>query len=136
MGNGMAKERRAQVSLDRLLPRLEQEFRGEDWAGWNLFLDRVEAHFPRLFGLLIELYGHHYDFFYHLERILALAARTWFERSHELKELDARRLSQPYWFQSQEMLGGVYYVDLFAGDLAGLRQKIPYFKNWDSPTCT
>ncbi len=29
------------------------------------------------------------------------------------------------------MLGGVCYVDLFAGDLQGLRQKIPYFKELD-----
>ena len=26
------------------------------------------------------------------------------------------------------MLGGVCYVDLFAGDLDGIRERIPYFK--------
>ena len=26
------------------------------------------------------------------------------------------------------MVGGVCYVDLFAGDLAGLREQLPYFK--------
>ncbi len=32
------------------------------------------------------------------------------------------------WFQSEQMVGGVCYVDLFAGNLAGVRDKIPYFK--------
>ena len=26
------------------------------------------------------------------------------------------------------MVGGVYYVDLFAGDLQGMRAKLPYFQ--------
>ncbi len=34
----------------------------------------------------------------------------------------------PTWHQSEQMLGGVCYVDLFAGDLKGLQAKIPYFK--------
>ena len=39
-----------------------------------------------------------------------------------------RARGRPDWFQSQQMLGGVCYVDLFAGDLAGIRERIPYFK--------
>jgi amylosucrase len=38
------------------------------------------------------------------------------------------READPTWFQSEQMLGGVCYVDLFAGDLAQLRTKIPYFQ--------
>ncbi|KRE74454.1 hypothetical protein ASG77_07025 [Arthrobacter sp. Soil762] len=34
----------------------------------------------------------------------------------------------PDWFQSNRMLGGVCYVDLYAGNLAGLRKRIPYFR--------
>ena len=95
---------------------------------WQIFQKRLKTHFPRLFRLLVGLYGERYDFFYHLERILALAARSWLERPDDLKDLDCRRESNPNWFQSEKMLGGVCYVDLFAGDLAKLRDKIPYFK--------
>ena len=52
----------------------------------------------------------------------------WLARPAELQALDAAREADPTWFQSERMLGGVCYVDLFAGDLAGLRAKIPYFK--------
>lgn len=116
-------------SLERLLPRLDARFAAQaDPAEWAAFRSRLERHFPRLFRLLLHLYGSHYDFFYHLEEILASAARAWLERPARLKALDAQREGDPDWFQSQRMLGGVCYVDLFAGNLEGVRAKIPYFQ--------
>jgi amylosucrase len=47
-------------------------------------------------------------------------------RPAELKALDALRIVDPYWYQSHRMVGAMCYVDLFAGDLAGLRDRIPY----------
>jgi len=120
--------RRAKISLERLLPRLNARFAEADPAVWKPFQTRLEANFENLFDLLLHLYGGQYDFFYHLEMILETAARMWLARPPELKALDAAREADPLWFQSQEMLGGVCYVDLFAGDLAGVRAKIPYFK--------
>ncbi len=55
-------------------------------------------------------------------------ARSWFARPTWLKQLDVRREAAPAWFQSQLMVGGVCYVDLFAGTLNGLRDRLPYFK--------
>ena len=51
-------------------------------------------------------------------------ARLALARPADLKALDARREADPAWFQSQKMLGGVCYVDLFAGNLAGLSRKV------------
>jgi amylosucrase len=118
-----------QRTLERLLPNLEREFANamstDDWA---IFRRRLEAHFPHLFQVLLGLYGERYDFYYHLERIVAMAAAMWLERPPDMKHLDAQREANPTWFQSQQMLGGVCYVDLFAGNLHGLRRRIPYFK--------
>ncbi|HWZ20535.1 MAG TPA: alpha-amylase family glycosyl hydrolase, partial [Ktedonobacteraceae bacterium] len=63
-----------------------------------------------------------------LEEILGATARSWLARPTWLKQLDARREADPAWFQSQQMVGGVCYVDLFAGTLGGLRDRLPYFK--------
>ena len=52
----------------------------------------------------------------------------WLARPESLRELDSRRQIDPQWFQSEQMMGGVCYVDLFAGDLQGVRKKIGYFK--------
>jgi amylosucrase/maltose alpha-D-glucosyltransferase/alpha-amylase len=45
-----------------------------------------------------------------------------------LKSLDAIREGHPHWYQSNRVVGAMAYVDLFAGDLTGLREKIPYIK--------
>jgi amylosucrase len=125
------EERRAKISLERLRPRLNDRFGAyarrcpEDW---QTFINRLESNFDQLFQLLVQLYGNQYDFFYHFEELLVRMARSWVDRSPELKALDAEREAQPLWFQSNQMLGGVCYVDLFAGDLEGVRSRIPYFK--------
>lgn len=126
-------EVRAQAarSLDRLLPRLRAEMAvviTEDPTTWQQFEARLGREWERLFALLLRLYGHHYDFFYHLEQILALAARSWIGRPSPLRDLDVRREADPTWFQAQQMVGAVLYVDLFADTLAGLRARLPYLK--------
>ena len=122
-------EHQAKLSLDRILPRLEQRLAMDaDTELWEPFKTRLDQHFETLFGALLQIYGKRYDFFYHLESITEMAARMWQERSTSLKALDTAREQQPDWFQSQQMIGGVCYVDLFAGNLAGIQQRIPYFR--------
>jgi amylosucrase len=119
----------AKLSYQRLLPRLTERFAARTTPeDWEAFSQRLAQNFPTLFEVLIQLYGQHYDFFYHLENTLSTLAESWLERSTDLKTLDAQREANPTWFQANDMVGGVCYVDLFAGDLQGLKTKIPYFK--------
>lgn len=123
---------REEKALDRLLPRLEARFAAEsDPVEWEQFTRRVREHFPRLFGRLFDLYSGHYDFFFHLEGALSAAAEMWMARPAELKALDALRETDPYWYQSQRMVGAMCYVDLFGDGAEGnrfeaVREKIPY----------
>jgi amylosucrase len=117
----------AQASLRRLLPRIEARYAGSvPPADWEGYVGRLERHFPRLFANLHPLYGDQYDFFYHLEGVLASATEMWIQRPAELKALDGLRESTPAWYQSNRMVGAVGYVDLFGGNLAGLRERLPY----------
>jgi amylosucrase len=61
-------------------------------------------------------------------RVVRLAARAFAERDDELRRLDARRTLDPEWFQSPTMLGYAAYADRFAGNLAGLGDKIGYLQ--------
>ncbi len=119
------------LTLARLLPRIEEQFSPKIKAhpqDWSIFLSRLNRYLPQLLERLITLYGGHYDFFFHLETLLETITQAWLARPQSLKVLDKQREKQPDWFQSQKMLGGVCYVDLFAGDLEGIRQRIPYFQ--------
>lgn len=125
-GNTVWLDEQAELTLARLLPRLEAALaREKDGA---LFLERVKDHFADAFQMFYNLYSGHYDFFFHLEETLLEAAAAFTQRSARLKALDAERSQQPDWFQSQTMMGAVCYVDLFAGDLDGIRKRIPYFE--------
>ncbi len=124
-------DREATRSLARLRPRLAATFaeeRAADPAAWDAFTARLETHFPALFGPMLRLYGGRYDFFYYLERSLELAARSWLDRPAALRALDEGREADLAWFQSERMMGAVCYVDLFARNLAGLRERISYLR--------
>lgn len=117
-------------ALNRLLPRIETRFKAEiaaDPPGWRKFTRRLETHFSALFSLYLTLYHVRHDFYYHLEDLLVSLAHAALARPLELRNLDETREHNPDWFQSNKMLGGVIYVDLFANDLEGVRAKIPYF---------
>ncbi len=112
-----------------LRPRLDARYAGRTTADdWAAFTRRLARHFPRLFELLVRVYGQRYDLLYHIENLLAVCAESWLARPSELKALDRAREADRAWFHSNQLLGGVCYVDLFAGDRSGLRDKIPYFK--------
>lgn len=121
-----------EISLRRIKPRLQEHFARQirlEPSHWESFEARLEEHWPRLFTILYELYRDRYDFFYHLEELALLMARSWLERSGALKELDERREQDPLWFQSEKVVGAVLYVDLFSDNLANLPRYIDYFKS-------
>ncbi|QHC56942.1 amylosucrase [Rathayibacter tanaceti] len=78
--------------------------------------------------LLASVYRRRTDLADQLVAIVELAASSWDERPEELRALDRAREAHPDWFLSNKALGGVCYVDRFAGDLEGLRAEIPYFR--------
>lgn len=111
--------------LHQRWPGIRERFAGEDLTR---FEERLHRHLPRLLSLLLQIYGKRWDFLHHIEQLLATAARSWLERSRELRRLDEEREQNPGWFQSQRQIGAMLYVDLFAGTLAGLRERLDYLQ--------
>ena len=131
MTNGDWIPRQAEKSLNRLIPRIRAKLGPDDDKHarlWQTFEPRLRREWERLFRLLVQLYGWQYDFFYHLEQILVTAVRAWAERPEYLRRIDAAHEADPLWHQSEQMVGGVLYVDLFSDKLAGLPDHIDYFK--------
>ncbi len=121
----------ARKSLNRILPEVEKTFAGKlEQAShqWHKFKNRLHREWERLFVYLHQLYGWQYDFFYTLERILNTLVQYWLQRPAELKSLDEKREADPLWFLSENVVGGVLYVDLFSDNLSRLDEHIAYFK--------
>jgi amylosucrase len=112
--------------LGRVWQTLHRTLAGE--AHWPAFDQRVRTHLQTLRSELLPLYGGRADFEDFLVRLLQTAFEAWRDRADDLKALDAQREHDPDWFQSQRMLGGVCYVDLFAGNFSGIEAQIPYFQ--------
>ncbi|MCR9115480.1 MAG: alpha-amylase family glycosyl hydrolase [bacterium] len=116
--------------MQRLVPRLTAVW-GEHADAENdsaEFMQRLEQEWPRLFRLLYELYGSRYDFFFHCEQILLTAAQAFADRGEPLKKIDHKRTNDADWHQSENIVGGALYVDLFSENLVRLREHISYFK--------
>lgn len=114
------------AQLARLWLALQQRHAGA--AAWPAFDRRLRAHLGTLRGELATLYGERHDFEPFLIDLLDQCYAAWQSRDESLKALDDQREHDPDWFQSQRLLGGVCYVDLFAGNFAGVEASIPYFQ--------
>ncbi|WP_342807670.1 amylosucrase [Alteromonas sp. M12] len=114
-------------SLKRILDSIDLTSMSK--ADQQLFEQRLHNHFPKLFTLFLETYGHRYDVFYYLQELIVCLAKGFGERSRALKQKDKQRLADPLWYKNENMLGMACYVDLFAQDLQDLQAKIPYLKS-------
>ena len=97
-------------------------------SDWQAFEQRLIQYLPALTNELSSVYGERNDFLQFLETLLKSAYQAWQARSPTLKNQDAAHEHNPDWFSSEKMVGGVCYVDLFAGTLQGILAKIPYFQ--------
>lgn len=95
---------------------------------WQIFSQRLRTHFPALMTELNHVYGTNEAVLPMLTQLMQMAWQSYSARSEPLKQQDAAREASPDWFLSNQMVGGVCYVDLFAGNLRGIIDSIPYFK--------
>ncbi|WP_373740350.1 alpha-amylase family protein [Neisseria sp.] len=95
---------------------------------WKKFTERLHAHFPKLMWELNNVYGTNEAVLPMVQQLMQMAWESYSSRSAALKKTDAAREAEPDWMLSNKMVGGVCYVDLFAGDLRGIIDQIPYFK--------
>ncbi|MBF9043222.1 alpha-amylase [Rhodobacterales bacterium HKCCE4037] len=102
---------------------------GEASSGRRMFDMRLERSAPDLWPMLDRLYGDHPAYPAMRDALLAEMQKAWKARPAALKELDLKRDLQPDWFQSPEMVGYVFYIDRFAGDLNAVHDKLDYLES-------
>ncbi len=126
------------LTLQRIWPRLQANWCAASdftqystdnlFARWQDYSNRLKRYWPELFARLYSLYGQRFDFHYHVEAMLTSAADALIERDDVLCAVDRSREIRPNWFQSEAVVGGALYVDLFSDNLGNLYENIAYFK--------
>ena len=64
-----------------------------------------------------------YDYF------TGMLYRAWENRPEALRKLDRERVSNPAWYQGHSMVGMLMYVNAFAGNLQGVKEKLSYVQD-------
>lgn len=86
---------------------------------------RLRESYDELKWLYCELYHNDTSAFGYFLDVLR---RGYAQRKPALRALDEKRRAAPGWYRSNRMLGMMMYADAFAGDLRGVREKLPYIE--------
>ena len=87
---------------------------------------QLEENMTELTSRLFELYGSRWNFYEILQRIEKIMRKASQERTGYLKQSDDDAVAASYgqsnglWYQNQDTVGMMLYVNLFAGDLKKL----------------
>lgn len=90
----------------------------------SIFQYRLEKHHDELRWLYMELYQND-DMF---AELCSKMYEYYRQRSSKLKERDAKREQEAGWYHRKDMFGMMLYIDNFAGNMQGVKEKIPYLK--------
>ena len=90
-----------------------------------IYKKRFEKHFDELRWLYMELYDNSSMF-----AELCDQMKAFFDgRGNDLRALDGKREEKPDWYKQNDLLGMMFYIDNFAGNLEGVRNKLPYIES-------
>ena len=98
-----------------------------------MYSTQLENNMQYLTELLFSLYGKRWDFYQIINRLEKIMSDANKAREKSLVKLDdqaikAAESGKDFWYQSEKTVGMMLYVDLFAGNLRALVEKIPYFE--------
>ncbi|MEJ2005021.1 MAG: hypothetical protein P8X57_08690, partial [Cyclobacteriaceae bacterium] len=112
----------ASLYLQRLLRKLKRKRKVSEE-----FTFRISILFQDLHRQYMHIYGDHPDSEKKLERLVQMMADYHATRPEDLKRTDEQRERNPQWYLDEHLTGMMLYVDRFAEDLNGLKNKLYYF---------
>lgn len=90
----------------------------------NVYRKRFEKHHDELRWLYMELYGNDSMF----AELCSNMELFYKERNKELKVLDGKREADQEWYKQNDMLGMMFYIDNFAGNMKGVESRLDYIE--------
>lgn len=110
--------------LNDILTQFKQP-KGEDWQH---FYTRLGANFYAIHSLFQHLYGQRTDFKEQLGKLVNVLAQQYAQRAPHLRAKDLEREKNHDWFMQQKWVGMALYCQGFAGNLASMRERLPYLQ--------
>lgn len=90
----------------------------------SIYQRRFEKHFDELKWLYMELYNNDSMF----AELCDNMKRFYLERKSALRKADVQREENPDWYKKNDMLGMMFYIDNFAGNMKGVQKKLDYIE--------
>ena len=90
----------------------------------SLYEIRFEKKVDELRWLYMELYGNDSMFAELCDQMKSFYQ----QREDALKALDEKREADPEWYKKNDMLGMMFYIDNFAGNMKGVEGKLDYLE--------
>ncbi len=90
----------------------------------KIYRERFERHLDELRWLYMELYDNDSMF----AELCDNMERFYSERNGELKASDINREQHPDWYKKNDMLGMMFYIDNFAGNMQGVKSRLDYIE--------
>ena len=90
----------------------------------SLYEIRFEKKVDELRWLYMELYGNDSMFAELCDQMKSFYQ----QREDALKALDEKREADPEWYKKNDMLGMMFYIDNFAGNMKGVESKLDYLE--------
>ncbi len=90
----------------------------------SIFEKRLAYHHDELRWLYMELYDNTSMFAELCDNLF----QFYEERKEELKKQDLYREQHTGWYKQNDMLGMMFYIDNFAGNMAGVEEKLDYLE--------
>ena len=93
-------------------------------AAKKTYENRFQKHFDELRWLYMELYDNGSMFAELCDKMEVFYQ----ERNKTLKAQDKKREAHPDWYKRNDMLGMMFYIDNFAGNMKGVQSKLDYIE--------
>ncbi|MDE7416795.1 MAG: amylosucrase [Lachnospiraceae bacterium] len=90
----------------------------------SVFQERLGRHHDELRWLYMELYDNDSMFAELCDRMRDF----YLKRNKELKTSDQKRVTDQNWYKQNDMLGMMFYIDNFAGNMKGVESKLDYIE--------
>lgn len=90
-----------------------------------IYRRRFEHHYDELKWLFTELYSNDSM----LAELCENLERFYMERSEGLKSSDLEREKRPDWYKQNDMMGMMFYINNFAGNMKGVESRLDYIED-------